>query len=520
MVEGSVKRLCWFSLVCAVVIIFSLLLERSLQPEIAGSLDSPAVFLTWVSVILLALSINALRKFRRLSPQRIVNLGLLLDVAVAFAISFAETALPLPQDSPVLGVSKLAIWIALVGLLIPYKPHIRLAVAFVSATMWPLAYFINLHLSGYDPLPVNRLLVWLYPSFLMVFVTYGISKRIYAMETDAQKAHELGSYNLISLIGSGGMGEVWRGRHRMLARDAAIKLIRSELMIGRPEYQSEIAQKRFEREAQAIASLQSPHTVYLFDFGVSQDGSFYYVMELLDGISLQMLVDRFGPQPAARVVYFLKQVCDSLAEAHRKGLIHRDIKPSNIFTCSVGINYDFVKVLDFGLVKNMSANETGRLTNDGIAVGTPAYMAPEIALGNEDIDGRADIYALGCVAYFLLTGVPVFEEKTATATALAHVQKEPVPPSQRSEIKTPEQLEQIILRCISKRPEERPGSIEELIELLQACSSCEWDQQKAVDWWESNLPPNCEFRKSRRAHFSSSLDSGTKNERRSQAVAE
>lgn len=262
--------------------------------------------------------------------------------------------------------------------------------------------------------------------------------------------------------------------------------------------ESDITRKRFAREAQAIACLQSPHTVYLHDFGVAEDGSFYYVMELLDGISLQTLVDTFGPLPASRVIHILRQVCDSLEEAHRQELIHRDIKPSNIFACQVGIEYDFVKVLDFGLVKNISRRETLHLTEPGLTAGTPAYMAPEVALGEPSIDGRVDIYALGCVAYFLLTGFTVFDEKTATAAALAHVNKTPLAPSKRSEMPIPPQLDRLILRCLAKNPEQRPRSAMELRRLLKAITEApKWTQEDAENWWQTCLPISCSYRTAR-----------------------
>ncbi len=510
-VESAVVRLCWICFICAALIVLSAFIQRSLQPEIAGLLKEPAIYLSWIAVILLALGIGALKHFRLLSHVAILKVGLAFEVLVAFAISFNETALPMSPDFPVLGISKVALWIAVVGLLIPNKPWVRIIVAFISATTWPLAYYLNLHLFGYEPLPLNRLLVWIHVPYLMAFAAHAISKRIYRMEYDAQKARDLGSYNLVSPIGSGGMGEVWRARHHMLARDAAIKLIRNDIMIEQPERQSEATRRRFKREAQAIAALQSPHTVYLYDFGVAQDGSFYYVMELLDGISLQMLVDQFGPQPASRVAHILRQACGSLEEAHQKGLIHRDVKPSNIFACSVGIEYDFVKVLDFGLVKNIASTETARLTIAGVSAGTPAYMAPEIAMGEEAIDGRVDLYGLGCVAYFLLTGSPVFEEKTPTATALAHVQKAPTPPSERSELEVPPLFEQIILRCLAKKPEDRPRTARELRDLLANCGVAEWTQENASAWWQSYLPECCAYRVSRQCRVEADPASPSKS---------
>jgi len=492
--ENAVLRLYWICLLCVVLAVFSAIFQSLLQPDLITRVANPVVYLTWIFVLLFTLAIGVIRHYHLLPAMAIMNLGLVFEVLVAFAICLGETSAPLARDGLILGIPKVALWIALVGFLIPNTPKTKLAVALVSASMWPLAYLLNLRLHGYEPLPVNRLIVWLHVPYIMAFVTYALAKRIYGMEAAAQKAQDLGSYSLVSLIGSGGMGEVWRARHRMLARDAAIKLIRSDRTEGKPGLPSISAHRRVKREAQAIAALQSPHTVYLFDFGVSHDGSFYYVMELLDGLSLQMLVDKFGPQPASRTAHFMRQVCESLEEAHARGLVHRDIKPSNIFACKLGITYDFVKVLDFGLVKNISPHESLHLTAEGTSAGTPAYMAPEVAMGEENIDGRVDLYALGCVAYFMLTGTPVFNEKTATATALAHVQKEPIPPSQRSEMQVPAKLEQVILQCLAKKPEDRPQTAQELWCLLSACDVPEWTQENASEWWQTYLPDASEYR--------------------------
>jgi serine/threonine-protein kinase len=271
----------------------------------------------------------------------------------------------------------------------------------------------------------------------------------------------------------------------LLARPAAIKLIRSDLLGASPQGR-EAAVRRFEREARATANLGSTHTVDIYDFGVAEDGSFYYVMELLDGMSLEMLVRRFGPISAARAVFLLRQVCHSLSEAHARGLIHRDIKPANIFTCRLGPDHDFVKVLDFGLVKQapgLTRHET-QVTMEGATAGTPAFMAPEMALGHE-IDGRADLYALGCVAYWLLTGQPVFSGETPVATILAHVREDPLPPSARTEIAIPPMLEAVIMSCLAKDPRARPSSADELTERLAACMPSDgWDRAAARQWWE------------------------------------
>jgi serine/threonine-protein kinase len=291
------------------------------------------------------------------------------------------------------------------------------------------------------------------------------------------------------MIGRGGMGEVWRARHKMLARDAAIKLIRPEMLAGVSGRQEQIARRRFELEAQATASLRSPHTVALFDFGQTKDRAFYYVMELLDGVDLQTLVERYGPLAESRVVKILLEACESLEEAHRHGLVHRDIKPKNILLCRLGLQYDFVKVLDFGLVKSLQGSDVSLMTLDGTATGTPAYLSPEVAMGEAKIDGRADLYSLGCVAYFLLTGQMVFTETNPTALALAHVQKRPAPLRERTELKISEGLEAIVLRLLEKDPANRPRSAQELSRQLGALTDIpRWSKEQAMEWWQTNLP--------------------------------
>src|SRR6185503_425942 len=251
--------------------------------------------------------------------------------------------------------------------------------------------------------------------------------------------------------------EVYHAHHRMLARPAAIKLIRPEMMgVGDGEAR-EVAVKRFRREAEVAASLGSPHTVELYDFGVIEDQTFYFVMELLKGLDLERLVRDYGPLPAARVIYVLRQVCESLEEAHVRGLVHRDIKPANIHLGRKGLRHDFVKVLDFGLVKSVdgSTGEHSVATAVGRTPGTPAYMAPEVAL-DDVVDARADIYALGCVAYYLLTGLKVFDGTNPIQIITKHIQEQPVPPSRRTELEIPPALDQFVLACLAKKPEDRP----------------------------------------------------------------
>ena len=287
------------------------------------------------------------------------------------------------------------------------------------------------------------------------------------------------------------MGEVWRAKHLLLARPAAIKLIRSSLTADVRTGALEDARRRFEREAQVIASLRSPHTVNLFDFGVSADGAFYYVMELLDGLDAETLVRRTGPVPAERAIHLLRQVCHSLSEAESCGLVHRDIKPANIFLCRYGEDHDFVKVLDFGIVKATTATaEIGRaLTRDMSIHGTPAFMAPEQALGSADVDGRADIYATGCVAYWLLTGQLVFTADTPMALLLHHTQTPPTPPSARTELPIPSALDDVVLSCLAKDPAARPQTARELSRRLASVDVANaWTEDRARDWWASHEP--------------------------------
>jgi serine/threonine-protein kinase len=415
---------------------------------------------------------------------------------VAFYISTIETSLPFDPNAVVRGGSNLAIWIVIVGFLVPNTPVITLTVALLAATTWPVAYFINVSRLDLTPLPLNRLFAWTFVNYLAALWAFFIARRMHGMEVAAQKAQDLGSYHLESLIGRGGMGEVWRARHKMLAREAAIKIIRPELVEGASARQADVAVRRFEREARVTADLQSPHTVYLYDFGTSREGHFYFVMELLDGVSLQKLVQTFGPQPGSRVIHLMRQVCLSLEEAHARGLVHRDLKPSNIMACKVALQHDFVKVLDFGLVKPTQAEDFTHLTVEGVSAGTPGYIAPEIAMGEERIDGRADLYTLGCVAYYLLTGSLVFTETSPTAMAVAHVQKAPVPPSERTELPIAPDLEAVVLRCLAKSPADRPASARALIRLLDACVDAkQWCSEDAEAWWRTHLPPSSTHRR-------------------------
>lgn len=489
LVERAGTSLCWISIVCAISSVVSFTLQNYLQPEMAAMLAHPFQRLTTLFLVLTSLGFLALMRAGWASKEAILDLGTVFRVVVAFAIATFETGMAIPADQAVRGVSGVAVWLVFTGFLLPNSP-LKAGLASAGCVVaWPLAYWVNLQVHGHPPAPLNRIFVWLFPIILMAIWSYVINKRTIRMVVSQQTAEELGSYKLDYRIGQGGMGEVWRARHKMLARDAAIKLIRPDMMAGVSGRQENTLRRRFELEARATASLRSPHTVALFDFGQTKEGAFYYVMELLDGVDLQTLVDRYGPLEQSRVVHILIHVCESLEEAHRDGLVHRDIKPRNILLCRLGLQYDFAKVLDFGLVKSLAPSDASLMTLDGSATGTPAYLAPEVAMGETKIDGRADLYSLGCVAYFLLTGELVFNEQTQTALALAHVQKKPVPLSERTELPVHPCLEKIVMQLLEKSSSDRPRSAQELSRQLRTITAIpQWSKEQAMSWWQTNLP--------------------------------
>ncbi len=417
-----------------------------------------------------------------LTPRRLLVTGLGYEILIALGISLGDHLEPFTLDPPLQAVSWLCLWIAIFPLLVPAPTKWSLLAALASATTWPLGYFIGLA-AGNPSAPARFVFLNCLEGYIAVvaavFITFWI-----------RRLQELGCYQLVERLDKGGMGEIWRAQHRMLARPVAIKLIRPELLGARTPLEAAALVGRFKREAEATAALHSSHTVALHDFGMTPEGVFYYAMELLDGLDLESLVRRFGPVPPERVVHLLTQACESLAEAHAEGLIHRDVKPANIVTCHWGHKWDFVKVLDFGLVKaTWKLGDDDRLTTEGMIAGTPAFLAPEAALGKTTLDSRVDIYGLGCVAYWLLTGQRVFAGTTPMEAVLHHVKTPPVPPSQRVAWPIPPALEGLVLSCLAKEPEARPPSAEWLADELARCPTAQpWTPLRARAWWEENVP--------------------------------
>ena len=314
-------------------------------------------------------------------------------------------------------------------------------------------------------------------SVVAVFGSYRVS----ILEKRVADAQRLGQYRITKHLGAGGMGEVFLAEHVLLKQPFAIKLLRPERVANAAVLQ------RFEREVHAMAQLEHWNTVEIYDFGHGADGSFYYVMEYLPGYDLNQLVKNCGPIPAPRAIHILRQVCAALQEAHGNGLYHRDIKPGNVIVCERAGIYDVAKLLDFGLVKSVHGedNET-TLTQEGMVAGTPAYMSPEQATGMGNADARSDIYSLGAVAYFLLTGRLLFVKDTAMGTLAAHLYEPVIPPSRfRPEIDPT--LEAVIMRCVEKKPEERYADIGALDRALSSCPGAgEWTQKEAAAWWRAN----------------------------------
>lgn len=469
------QRLGWVALLLAVTFLGFTALGAALAALGTGDRVSPLdALLGALSLVMFGLTRSAA------SDRATLRVGLVFLVLVVGLIHLGNIGGEWRAHGHLPAATFASVLLVAVPLLVPAPPLRTLAAAGVAASTAPLSVWL---LGAITDTPFDAsayLRVSVVPvasaglAVLGSFIVHGFQRKV-------TEARELGAYRLGDMIGRGGMGEVWRAEHALLARPAAIKLIRSG-----DGAVSELALKRFEREARVTASLRSPHTIALYDFGVARDGAVYYVMELLRGRDMHALVRRHGPLPPARVVHLLRQMCHSLHEAHEAGLVHRDIKPANAFVCVHGQDHDFVKVLDFGLVKPRETEDEPRpdlrLTQQQVVTGTPGFIAPE-ALGDEKLDGRADLYALGCVAYWLLTGREVFEHATLMAMLMAHAQQQPRPPSETVSGIPPE-LEAVVMRLLAKEPGGRPQSAQALAVELKALHLAErWVPAKREAWW-------------------------------------
>lgn len=331
----------------------------------------------------------------------------------------------------------------------------------------------------FAPAVMQWALIMLFPAAIAVFAASradALQRRAFEAE---RRAEQVGQYTLRKKLGEGGMGEVWRAEHRLLKRPCAIKFVRAELAANAA------TAARFAREVQAVTALTHPNTVRVYDYGRGDDGSFFYVMEYLDGPTLDALVKEAGPLPPGRAVHLLRQVCGALAEAHAAGLIHRDIKPGNVIVTAQGGQHDVAKLLDFGLVHDLTtdADADDRLTRTGTVLGTPAFMCPEQAAGESTTDARGDVYSLGAVAFFALTGRPPFQAKPLAKLLAAHRFEIP-PPLTDIRPDCPHDLAAVVARCLAKEPAERFQSAAELYRALAACGcAADWSADQAAEWW-------------------------------------
>jgi serine/threonine-protein kinase len=450
----------------------------------------------YVAVLLEVAIIAALLSSRRalsLEALRWIEAGLFFGVLLYFGyqqVQFFQTGFfsSLSLDSwmgPVISARSMswpwAVAIISYGILIPNTARrCLIVVAAMVASFMAITLALALTAHG---VPVSARVAYVLCSLTDMALAAAVAVfgayRIATLQLAAAELKKLGPYRLIERLGAGGTGEVYLAQHALLRRPCALKLIRPEQSAA-PHFLS-----RFEREVQAMAALTHPNTVRIYDYGLAEDGTFYYAMEYLPGLSLQQLVTRHGPLPPPRTVFLLQQVCGALREAHAVGLVHRDIKPANILACQAGGMHDVAKLLDFGLVRVHGPSQNGNtLTGLGSIAGTPAFMSPEQAAGETDIDERCDIYSLGAVAYFLLTGRPPFVEPTSVQAMAAHLTAPVVPPSQHRP-GIPADLEAIVLRCLQKDRAHRFTDVQALEESLQSTQcAADWSSHSAAAWWQ------------------------------------
>jgi serine/threonine-protein kinase len=426
---------------------------RALPPELDPYLLGVARNVQTVHAIVMCVVFVGVR----LKGQKAVvarSLDIFATLATAATGAVALTAVPHFVSVDVSVVAFFVLFFVVRAALVPSKPWIATAVAAAAAIPFAFGLAIMYRNAGpvFVPDPEGATYAALRSMAGGIAGVYLVSKTIYGLRSAVEKAVQLGQYVVHEKIGEGGMGAVYRASHAMLKRPTAVKVIA-------PDRAGETATARFEREVMATSRLSHPNNVAIYDFGRTRGGVFYYAMELLDGEDLEQLVERAGAQPVARVRHVLHQVSAALAEAHDAGLVHRDVKPSNIMLCTRGGLRDFVKVLDFGLVKDFTATADVQITSEQTITGTPLYMAPEAMLEPTKVGPPADVYGLGCVAYFLLTGRTPFEGKSLVEVCAHHVHTTPLPPSQHAPGVPPE-LDALVLRCLEKHPEPRPTARE------------------------------------------------------------
>jgi serine/threonine-protein kinase len=480
--RARIRKLAWLLLA---VVGLGGIIDCVYYFKVLGRLD-PLCLLATAGGILMSGGLVLASRNGRVAHITVLRLGLAYEVAICLILAVLTPKMSYDDTGSLPYVTWVELLIILFPLIIPSPPRMTLTTAVAAAATRPLGIFL-LSLEGI-PVPLKIYFVSIMSAAFAAALAYAGSRIVHGMNVDLAQAQRMGSYELESRLGTGGMGEVWRAQHQLLARPAAIKLVRRETL-GRSSQHQQMTLARFEREAQATASMHSPHTIQLYDFGIARNGTFYYVMELLQGLDLEALVSRFGPLLPSRVVYLLLQACDSLGEAHEHELIHRDVKPANMYVCRYGRHFDFLKVLDFGLVKTGEGDGSGsKLTGENTVSGTPAFMAPEQIRGLP-VDGRTDIYALGCVMHWLLTGSCPFVGRNSMETLVMHLEATPPAPSACTEQPVPPELDRVVLACLEKDPASRPPDTDRLMKMLSTCEvGAPWTEARAREWWGLHLP--------------------------------
>ena len=469
---GSLRRLQYAAVCVGVASLIGLALIPFTEANTVGLREGhvrPFWVLPVVSALAAAMYLCA--RWNRLTIRFRIRAGLVWMLALCIVASIFRHDLPYEDHDVVRGISLVPYGLLLYAALVPTRPLLLTVMGFFC-TISDILVFLAVGALGTD-LPKPEVWLWLFaPNVVGLTLAIITSNVIYSLGQSLESARELGSYRLVQPLGTGGMGEVWLAEHHTLARPAAIKLIRSDLD---PDVDL-ILRERFLEEAQAIARLENPHTVALYDFGVNAEGTLFYVMEYLTGRDLETLIKEEGILPPARTAHLLEQACRSLEEAHAADLVHRDLKPANLFTCRLGLELDVLKVLDFGLVQ-VIGESTSRVG------GTPGYIAPETLTGR--VTAAADIYALGCIAYTCLVGEPPFKGETVEETLDAHLHSDPVDVAAAAPQHVPPELARAIMQCISRDPNDRPASCSELISMLRACG-LEWSPDDAAQWWAAH----------------------------------
>lgn len=375
--------------------------------------------------------------------------------------------------------------LVVVPMLIPARPSDIAPALALGALTAPAGAWWLAQTTDFEATPVRLFGFALSPIFAGVLGYVG-ARSIYRLGLDMGKAEKMGNYRLLGRLGAGGMGEVWRAEHALFARPAAVKFINASALHIDPDE----LQLRLMREATAMAALRSPHTIEVFDFGVADDGRFFFAMELLDGQDLQRLVEDYGPLTPHRAIFLLRQILESIEEAHARGLLHRDLKPANILVCRYGLKFDFIKVLDFGLVRDTSADVQRVTRSVDTAAGTPAYMPPEASLDGT-FDELGDVYAIGCVLFWMLTGRTVFVAPTAMAQSFAHVSEQPQRPSEvNPDSGISAELDRLVLDALAKDPADRIAGAAAFRARLNALPlGPRWSSELAESWWHGQTAP-------------------------------